>query len=51
MLKQGPQEQVWIKNSLKELRSKLLTVERARDEMTTKISSLELARTTDQTKY
>ena len=44
----GPQEQTWVKNTLSDLRSKLFTAERARDEMNSKIKSFELTKRTDQ---
>ena len=50
MLSQGPQEQVWVKSTVSELRSKLFTAERARDELTSKIKSLELNKTAGQTR-
>lgn len=43
---QCPQEQSWVKGTLNDLRSKLFSAERSRDELATKVKSLDVANNT-----
>lgn len=51
MISQGPQDRAWVKEQLGEIRAKLFTTERNRDELATKLKSLQMAKTRTEAKY